>query len=245
MAEICSVVASETNRFWSCKETQNGAQIRTTCVFPSFEPVYVYVAKLGDGFVVHDAGETMAVILGHGQSGEVAKRSIKAECVRYDLSFGKRRISLKIDALDWLETAIVCVANTSASAARSALKESPQKSETDLADTIFSLLEPFVSKGTMVKDFSYRGSSGRGYKFDIAVQGKERLTLIDTVTAHANSVNSKFVAFSDVPEADDVQKIVAHNNELRAEDILLLQNVAVVAGPNGVSNLIGGYERKH
>jgi hypothetical protein len=41
-----------------------------------------------------------------------------AECKRYDLKCEDRRISLKIDALNWLETAIVAGANTAATAAR-------------------------------------------------------------------------------------------------------------------------------
>src|SRR6056297_3509478 len=99
MTALCDIVFASTSSLWACKETENGARIRTTCVFPSFEPVFVYVAKLGDGFVVHDAGETVATILAHGQEGDVAKRLIRSECKRYDLSFGDRRISLRIDAL--------------------------------------------------------------------------------------------------------------------------------------------------
>lgn len=241
MMKLCEnlVHTLQTTDLWMCKETDNGARFRTTCVFPSFEPVSVYVAKLGDGFMVHDAGEAMAVILSHGQSGSVAKRAIKSECKRYALGFGERRIFLKIDALEWLESAIVSVANTCASAAYTALKDTAKKTEHDLAETIFGILEGKVTKGTLVKGFPYKGLSGRNYKFDLAVQGRDKLTLIETVTSHANSVNSKYVAFADVREAEDVQKIVAHNNDLSSEDILLLQNVATVAGPSGVSKLMG------
>lgn len=238
MKPLCETLSGYTAQIWACKETENGARIRTTCVFPSFEPVFVYVAKLGDGFMIHDAGETVATILAHGQEGDVAKRLIRSECKRYDLSFGDRRISLKIDALEWLETAIVAVANTSASAARNALKENNKKSERELADVIFDLLEPKLAKGTISKGFPFMGESGRRYRFDLAIQGKNRLTLIETVTPHAISVNSKYVALADVPAEERVQKIVAHNNDLSQEDILLLQNVATVAGPDGVLHMV-------
>src|SRR5690554_4592467 len=98
MNALCDTVLMSAASFWSCQETENGARIRTTCVFPSFEPVFVYVVRLGDGFVVHDAGETMAVILSHGQDGAAAKRIIRNECRRYDLACDDRSISLKIDA---------------------------------------------------------------------------------------------------------------------------------------------------
>lgn len=236
---LCDTITQAAHSLLTCQETPNGARVRTTCVFPSFEPVFVYIAKVGDGFIVHDAGETVAVILAHGRDGKQAKRAIKAECKRYDLHFGKRRIALRVDAPEWLDSAIVCVANTSATAARNAIKDSVSKSESDLAETIFQLLEPRVRAGTMTKHFPYSGSSGRKYKFDIAVQGRNQLTLIDTVLPHAGSINSKYVAFADIPEDEDVKKIVAHNNDLSSEDILLLQNVAVVAGPNGVAEMVG------
>lgn len=245
MKALCDIILANTSSLWACKETENGARIRTTCVFPSFEPVFVYVAKLGDGFVVHDAGETVAIIMAHGQDGDAAKRVIRYECRRFDVTFGERRLSLKIDAAEWLETAIVAVANTAATAARNALKDSDKKAERLLADVIFELLEPKLAKGTITKGFTYLGESGRRYKFDLAVQGKEHLTLIETVTPHASSVNAKYVALADVPFEAAVKKIVAHNNDLSQEDILLLQNVATVSGPSGVMNLVAGSRTKH
>lgn len=245
MKALCDIILASTSALWACKETENGARIRTTCVFPSFEPVFVYVAKLGEGFVVHDAGETVAVIMAHGQDGDAAKRVIRSECKKYDVAFGERRISLKIDASEWLETAIVAVANTAAAAARNALKENNKKTERDLADVIYEFLEPRLAKGTVTKGFPYHGESGRRYRFDLAVQSKDHLTLIETVTPHAISVNSKYVALADVPAEASVRKIVAHNNDLSQEDILLLQNVATVAGPNGVMELVAGSSTKH
>lgn len=245
MSAVCDILLASTSSLWACKETSNGARVRTTCVFPSFEPVFVYVARLGDGFVVHDAGETVAVIMAHGQDGDGAKRAIRSECKRYDVEFGERRISLKIDAAEWLETAIVSVANTAASAARNAIKDNNKKTEVELVNVIFQLLEPKLAKGTMARDFPYIGESGRRYKFDLAVQSRDHLTLIETVTAHSNSINAKYVALADVPTDAQVKKIVAHNNDLSQEDILLLQNVATVAGPTGVMELVAGSNAKH
>ncbi len=245
MSSSCNIVLTNAAKLWSCKETENGARIRTTCIFPSFEPVFVYVVKFGDGFIVHDAGETMGVILSHGQEGDVAKRFIRAECKRYDLSLEHRRISLKIDALEWLETAIVSVANTASTAARLAIAETNKKADRELADVLFDLLEPKLAKGTLAKEFPFQGASGRKYKFDLAIQGKNKLTLIQAVRPNAISVNSKYVSLSDVPMEDPIQKIAAHNNNLATEDILLLQNVATVAGPSGVMTLLGDDQTIH
>lgn len=245
MSSACNIVLTNAAKLWSCKETENGARIRTTCIFPSFEPVFVYVIKFGDGFIVHDAGETMGVILSHGQEADVAKRFIRSECKRYDLSLEDRRISLKIDALEWLETAIVSVANTASTAARLAIAEVSKKADIDLADVLFDLLEPKLSKGTLAKDFPFQGASGRRYKFDLAIQERDKLTLIQAVRPNAISVNSKYVALSDIPMDDPIQKIAAHNNNLSIEDILLLQNVATVSGPSGVVNLLSDEKTIH
>lgn len=245
MTEICSAINHHLIGLRECIETINGARIRTTCIYPSFEPVFVYVAKLGDGFLVHDAGETMAVVLSHGYDGTAAKRAINIECRRYALTCETRRISVKIDAAEWIESAIVSVANACSSAARNAVKESAAKSENDLADSIFSILQSRLPAYSITKGYHHRGVSGRSYKFDLAVQNRQRLTLIEVVGKHANSVNAKYVALSDVSELSDIQKIAAHDGSLSAADILLLQNVATVAGPNGVSDLVMENDRIH
>lgn len=245
MTAVCDTLLVNAAQLLSCKETENGARIRTTCVFPSFEPVFVYVVKFGDGFIVHDAGETMGVILGHGGDGDGAKRIIRAECKRYDLKCEDRRISLKIDAIEWLETAIVSVANTAAAAARQAMTEARKKNEKDLGEILYQLLEPKVARGTLAKNFDFQGASGRKYHFDLAVQGREKLTLIQTVMPNANSLNSKFVALSDVPTDEPIRKIAAHNGDLSTEDILLLQTVATVASPVGVVEMVAGSQARH
>lgn len=239
MNAICDTVLMSAARLWSCKETENGAQIRTACVFPSFEPVFVYVVRLGDGFHIHDAGETMAVILSHGQDGAAAKRIILAECRRYDLEFNGRRISLKVDAPEWLETAIVAVANTVAMAARLASAVADRPTERELADILFNRLQPRLPKGVITREYAFQGASGRRYRFDLAVQQGGHLSLIQTVRANPNSINSKFVALADVPADEPVQKIAAHSGDLQAEDILLLQAVATVATSDGVVTLLG------
>ncbi len=245
MNAICDTVVSGSADFRSCKESDNGARVRTTCIFPSFEPVFVYVVRFGDGFVVHEAGETMAVILSHGQDGSVASRVIRTECKRFDLTFEGRRISVKIDAPEWLDNAIVAVANTAAMAAYAAVSDSSRKREHELADTLFDLLTPRLPRGSLVKDYDYHGASGRRYRFDLAVQARSGLSLIQTIRPNANSVNAKYVALADVPDSDEVQRIAAHAGDLAPEDILLLQNVATVATAKGVATLLGASNPPH
>ncbi|MBW7921989.1 MAG: hypothetical protein H3C51_07800 [Rubellimicrobium sp.] len=228
-----------------CKQTDNGLRVRTTCLFSSFEPVFVYVVRFGDGFVVHDAGETMAVILTHGQDGATARRIMLDECRRYGVTCEGRRLSAKVDSADWLESAIIAVANTAAAAARVALVDRTRKSERALADTLFVLLQPQLPRGALMKEYAYQGASGRRYRFDLAVQGPEGLSLIEVVRPNPNSVNAKYVALSDVGSSDAVQRIAAHSGDLAREDVLLLQNVATVATSDGVLSLLGSRAAAH
>lgn len=237
MSVACDKSILNAVKFWSCDETLNGARIRTTCLFPSFEPVFVYVVKFGEGYIVHDAGETMATIISHGQDGEIAKRAMVAECKRFDVNCEERRISVKIDASEWLDTAIVSVANTAANAAKSALSDVTKKTDKELIDALFDFIAPKVSKGSISKEYAYQGNSGRKYRFDLAVEGKDTLTLIQAVRPNSNSVNSKFVALADISLDDPIRKIAVHNGDLAQEDILLLQGVATVASKVGVMNI--------
>ena len=240
MKTLHETVLAHTSSLRASKETEYGIQIATTCLFPCFEPVFVYVEKSPDGFIVHDAGETEAVIFHGGKNRSVARKAILDECTMYGTVFEKGTLTMKIDNLEWLETAVLSIASAAASASQEALKCSGQRTHGRLAEVIFQLLEPKLGKGTISKRFPYSGESGRRYSFALAVQGKEQLTLIDTVSANPNSVNSKYVAMADVPSNLGIKKIVAHNDDLSAEHLQLLQRVAMVSNHSGVIDLVEG-----
>lgn len=242
---LCKQIDAYLKSMSACEETLNGTQVWTTCVYPSFEPVYVYIVKKGDGFIVHDAGETMAVVLAHGQDADVAERGMLSECKRQGVVFERRSISLSIENPDWLKTAIVCVANACAAAANNALSLSAEKTKHKLLDAICETLSNKIPKTSIIMDYSFLGVSGRNYKFDLAVETTNQLTLIETVNSHPASVNAKYVAFADVGESSKVRKIAAHDGRLSSEEVLLLQNVAIVASPAAVSGLVMKNERLH
>ena len=223
MKTLHETVLAHTSGLRASKETEDGIQIATTCLFPCFEPLFVYVEKSPDGFIVHDAGETEAVIFHSGKKKSVARKAILDECTMYGTVFEKGTLTMKIDNLERLETAILSVASAAAFASQEALKCSSQRTHDRMADEIFQLLEPSLGKGAISKRFPYSGESGIRYSFDLAVEGKEQLTLIDTVYANPNAVNSKYVAMADVPSDSGIRKIVAHSDDLSAEHLQLLQ----------------------
>ena len=241
MKTLHETVLANTSGLRASKETEDGIQIATTCLFPCFEPLFVYVEKSPDGcLIVHDAGETEAVIFHSGKKKSVARKAILDECTMYGTVFEKGTLTMKIDKPILLETAIISVASAAASAWQEALKCNGQRTHDRMADAIFQLLEPSLGKGAISKRFPYSGESGMRYMFALAVQGKEQLTLIDTVSANPNSVNSKYVAMADVPSDSGIKKIVAHNDDLSAEHLQLLQSVAMVSNQSGVIDLVEG-----
>ena len=238
MKTLHKFVIANTSRLRESKETKHGIQIATSCVFPSWDSLHVYVKKSTDGFVVHDAGETAAVIYDSGRKRSVVNKTILDECAVYGTVFENEVLAMKIDDVGLLETAIVSVVSAAMSASSEALRCSGRKANGKMAEAIFQLLEPKLGKGAISKRFPYSGESGRRYRFDLAVQGKEQLILIDTVSAHPNSVNSKYVAMADVPSDSGIRKIVAHNDDLSAEHLQLLQSVAIVSNHSGVIDLV-------
>ena len=115
-----------------------------------------------------------------------------------------------------------------------------ETADSKLANAVFSLLEPSLKEGTISRKFQHREKSGRSYEFDLAVQERDRLTLIETVTPRGHSINSKYVALSDVPSEWSIRKSVARDDELTEEDILLLRNVAAVANASAVGRMVAG-----
>lgn len=244
MKSLCESISDSMSRYRVCDETGYGARVSTTCVSMSFDPIYVYVQQHEDGFVVHDANVTMKSILETGTPDSAAKRIILMECKRYGINFDGWRVSWKFDGLEWLDSAICAVAATVATAPRLAEKTPSKKPRNRLADELNQLLENKFAAGTISRGYRHFGESGRNYKFELAVKADDRLALIETVAPRANSVNSKYVAFADVPPDEGVLKIAAHNNDLAEADINLLENVAKVASPDSVENLVTEWQAR-
>ena len=79
---ICDDIRIALSEGEVCEETDDrGARIFTHCLYPSFEPVAVYVARKGDGYVVTDGGGASASAYLHGRE-ELGKVLLR-ECARF------------------------------------------------------------------------------------------------------------------------------------------------------------------
>jgi hypothetical protein len=224
----CDEIRAALSAFNVCEETDNGSRIATHCLYPSFEPVHIYVAKIGDGFRVHDGRGAFDAAWLHGRDTNIIARALTTECARFHLSISNDAIIANISSADWLLGAILSVANASAAVANNAVARMVAAAEEALVDKIQrSLTRTFGANG-FKKDFVIRGRSGGERHFDFVVPGPaESELLINGVSPHHSSISAKYVAFADA-DVDQDHKFAVFDRVLETDDAALLQQVASV-----------------
>ena len=100
------------------------------------------MAKLGEGFKVHDGSGAFRAAWLHGRDYLLIKRAIDAECKRFHAKRVEEAIAIEIESEDRLPSAILSVANASSLAAHTAVARITAAAETVLVDDITELLQP-------------------------------------------------------------------------------------------------------
>jgi len=130
---------------------------------------------------------------------------------------------------DWLESAILAVSNAAALGAYKALEKVIKAAEESLSDRIFYTMRRFITEDRLAKGFEFIGSSGKTHHFDLAIKTNgDYSTLIDAVVPHHNSIAAKYVAFADMKERANTDRIAVYDNHIQPEDKTLLMQVADV-----------------
>lgn len=114
----CSDIDISLAQFRSCTLTPDGLRIKTDCLLPSFEQVYVYVVQFGDGLIVHDDCAAARSAWVHGVDERTVAKDIAAVARTFSCISDNNQISIGIPDLDWLWSGVASVANASAEAAR-------------------------------------------------------------------------------------------------------------------------------
>ncbi|SFN79391.1 hypothetical protein SAMN04487859_1092 [Roseovarius lutimaris] len=229
----CLSLRSLTARLDSCVESSDGNVFKTHCLYPSFSPVFVTISAWGDGFRVSDGGGASESVIRQGLDAHALTAALKAAKNKYHLIEHDGVLSLKIDSGDWIENAILAVANASAMAASLAYAHVEQKSSKDMVPEIIAALSEFAPLSQIATDYQVRGHSGKVRKFDVAVIGPHNL-LFKAVSPFAGSVNSAYVAFSDAlregsPMYSSSTGYGVFREKLSSEDATLLNDVAILA----------------
>jgi hypothetical protein len=223
----CEAALAALGHMNRCELTDAGARIATHCLYPSFEPVYVFVAKLGDGFHVHDGEGAYLSAWAHGRDESLIRREIKAEASRFRLHVSNRSLAVSVTSTEWLASGILAVANASAFAARSAIAKLNLAAE----EALFAKIEHSLSRlsnGRLHKEVEIKGKSGGTRRFDFAILGGLKGDIyINGVSPHHGSVAAKFVAFADT-EVESTNKLAVFDRQLNTDDAALLQQVSTV-----------------
>ncbi|WP_375206739.1 hypothetical protein [Hyphococcus sp.] len=225
----CEFVKKALLSYHLCENTSDGARIKTTCLYPSFEPVHVFIVKVGDGFHVHDGGAARKVAWSHGRDHTISDRQIQAQAENFGLIYEDGVLTAKVSTSDWLESAILSVSNAASFGAYKAVEKIIRAAEESLQHRIFETLKDYVPEKHLTKEFHFKGESGKDHVFDVAVTTDgEFVTLIDAVTPHHVSISAKYVSFADMKSRENTDGIIVHDNHILSEDKLLLQQVAEV-----------------
>lgn len=208
--------------------TEGGARVKTHCLFPSFEPVYVYVAGMGEGFHVHDGGAAHAIAWDHGRDARIVGKYLGEAATRYGLTVDNSTLLARIETPDWLPSAILSVANASSHAAGAAVEHAARAATETLQARIFDTLVHHFTKDHVVKDYERVGGSGKTHTFDFALVERDRIVVVDAVSPHPVSVAARYTAFSDTRATDRARGLAVFDRALAAPDKTLLNQVAEV-----------------
>lgn len=226
---VCQDVQAALGPFYACVETEDGARLTTQCLYPSFDPVAVFVARVGDAYRVHDGGGAERAAWTHGKDQHLIRRMLARHAARYQISVVDGVLVAEAGGVDWLLSAILAVANASAFAANAIIDQSIAAAESDLRDKVYRVLSKTFDASMIRKEFPFVGRSGKEHRFDFAVRKPHNhLLLIDTVLPHHVSVAAKYVAFADarLERGNGIERFAVYDRPLERGDASLLQQVA-------------------
>jgi hypothetical protein len=228
---LCDQVRAALASLPGCIETSEGMRFTTQCLYPSFEPVNVFVVGFGEGYKVHDGGGAVRSAWDHARELTLIRRMLMRQAAAYQIQIVDDSLVAEVPSIDWILPAILAVANASAGAVHAAMDRLASATESVLKDLMFSVLHETVPPKAIAKEYALTGKSGKVQHFDFAVLSNVggRL-LLEAVAPHHVSISAKYVAFSDTHNGtrEITGRFAVHDRPLDAGDVSLLQQVADV-----------------
>lgn len=208
-----------------CEDTEQGAKYVTHCLYPSSDPVEVFISRWGNGFRVTDGGGAGRSVWRHGRDDAALNQGLKKARDRFSVDVRDGVLIAETEDQHWLYPAILAVANASAMAAVTAVEMIAASSEKDLANEIAQQLQRVVPDRLIATQFGYRGQSGKLWMVDFAVLG-ERTVLLKAVAPHHTSISAGYTAFGDIGEQDQLARLAVYKRHLKPEDAALMRQVS-------------------
>lgn len=235
MKSLCDQIKRALEAPETCEETLFGSRVRTHCLYPSFDQVDVFVSRWGDGFRVTDAGGAIHSAHLHGRGEGAVDSAMKRSAARYGLSVTKGALVADVPSADWLQSAILSVANASAYSAQLASEQVMLANEEHLSAKIFRELARAVPEDAIAKDYEYLGGSGKHWRVDWAViSNKDEPILIKGIVPHYASIVTGYAVFGDIGPDNDVRRFGVVDRSLKDDDAALIRQVAEIVPLNGL-----------
>lgn len=216
-------------QFRAGEVTSKSWEISTQCLYPSFQPVSVFVHGR-DTIKVTDGGNAFRVAWDHGRDERLIKQALTRQAQKFGVEVSGVTIEAEVSSLEWLPSAVMSVANASSHAAHSSVEKIVAASEGALKDRVAAILAKLDHpRYPVVTEYEVFGKSGKQHRFDFAIVNRDRgkTLLIDTVTPHHVSISAKFVAFTDASTGDNKHlRFAVFDSPLQRDDAALLSQVA-------------------
>ncbi|WP_162800708.1 hypothetical protein [Acidibrevibacterium fodinaquatile] len=241
---FCEHLTTALTKLSSCFVTDAGNRVTTQCLYPSFDPVHVYVVGFGEGFKVHDGGGATRSAWDHGRDASSIHRAMMRQAAFHQLKIVDGSLVSEVPSSDWLVPAVLAVANASAAAAFSAVEHISSASDDNLRERIFRILTEFVPAKRLERSFEIPGKSGKSHAFDFALRrGSDDWILVDAVSPHHVSIAAKYVAFADTGANGEsiAARFAVYDRPLEPDDASLIKQVADLVPFSGLS---GGVRRE-
>jgi len=199
--------------------------------------VYVFVAKVGDGYRVHDGAGAFRSAWLHGRDRSLITNALKVEYDRFHVRLSEDDSNVgEVESADWLPSMILSIANASALGAQRAVDKVVGAAEEALIEKIDKALTNRFGESHFKRNVERIGASGGKRHFDFALQAprSDLEILINGVLPSPISVSSKFVSLSDGP-GDRGHKFAVYDKILASADATLLGQVASVVHLPGLA----------
>src|SRR6266478_6551619 len=100
MSKACNDIRAALSAFEVCTETEQGSRVTTHCLYPSFEPVNVFVVRFGGGFRVHDGGGAIRSAWTHGREESLVARMLTKQALRYQIKVVDDALVTEVPSVD-------------------------------------------------------------------------------------------------------------------------------------------------
>lgn len=233
---LCTILDEALAARRACDLVGGVAKVATDVVYPSFDPVVVFVRETPNGFRVSDDGQAVHSAIIHGKDDAAIEAAVRAAADRFSVDVVGGALSVSVPSVDWLRSAVLSVANASGHAAHAAVAQVVRERTEALHAKIYAQLARVVPEARIKTGFEYRGESGRNWKAEYAVVGGGRPIFVRGVVPHHASVVHTYASFGDLPPQGP-RALAVYEQDLDPSDAALLRQVADVVTLSGVSKV--------